>query len=320
MSAGISGIRMVIIAVAISSSTILASGLAAPPVSALSAYDIQIPEVVKAQAQMPVKITNLYDAKSCTIAVRGATPTKAVVAKVHSGAVTVRLRLPAGPPGRYTIRATCGRDGTATSRPFTLVAKSSPLQASCDVIEYGFSMRGSESPQVKATFGAVVANSSPELTAQSVELALTFRDAGGNVVATDTVTVRDIAPGARVYVGDSYVETAPATSLSVLSSCKTSTTAVEAGVVGTGGVQLDSDGDPIMQGQFVNPMPFTLDKYSAVAVVLRNASGQLIGGTSTNLDAFVPAGGVGTWNADIYYMGLTSPPTVASMLFPREKD
>lgn len=287
------------------------------PASALSAYDIQLKgNVVHAGGMLPVKVTRLYQGTSCKLGLVGPKKTIPVVARVKNETATAKLRAPAGPVGIYRVRAACGKNGTALSDPVMVVAASSPMAATCDVTESGFTM---DSNGIDVTWGAVVRNASPELSATSVELAFSFKDASGAVVATTSERPTDIAPGGTVLVGERIFTAPGAVSLTVASRCETSLDPADPAVLGTGVIATDRWGDNAASGQFVNGTNYTWARSSDLQFVFRNGNGSVAGGGSEYLDAFVPPGQTATWSAWVPNDRVTPSFTVQSMVAPSEQ-
>ena len=292
---------------------------ATAPATALSSYNIKVAkEVVRVNTKVAVVVESLYSAKNCRLRVVGPAKSKTVKKKVRNSAARAKIRVPKV-PGQYRVRAACRGSGTALSEPFAVVAATSPERASCDVVEMGFS--AVDEDRTEALYGVIVRNASPELVADDVELALTFTNAAGAVIRTESENVRNIAPGSDVFVtGETSTGEVPA-SMTVQAKCTTETDTTEAvpGVV-VGGVtrDLDSGGDFYWQGQFSNSFDQTLDSNSRVVAIFRDANGRIVGGDSTSLDSFITPGATGTWNAwACCYLGFTSLPSVQVMIFPR---
>jgi len=292
---------------------------ATAPATALSSYNIKVAEeVVRVNTKVTVVVESLYSAKNCRLRVVGPATSKTVKKRVRNSAARAKIRVPRV-PGQYRVRAACRGSGTALSEPFAVVAATSPERASCDVVETGFS--AVDDDRTEALYGVIVRNASPELVADDVELALTFTNAAGAVIRTESENVRNIAPGSDVFVtGETSTGEVPA-SMTVQAKCTTETDPTEAvpGVV-VGGVtrDLDSGGDFYWQGQFTNSFDQTIDSNSRVVAIFRDANGRIVGGDSTSLDSFITPGATGTWNAwACCYLGFTSLPSVQVMIFPR---
>jgi len=289
------------------------------PATGLSSYNIKVAkEVVRVDTKVAVVVESLYSAKNCRLRVVGPAKSKAVKKKVRNSAARAKIRVPKI-PGQYRVRAACRGSGTALSEPFAVVAATSPARASCDVVETGFSAVTDD--RTEALYGVIVRNASPELVAADVELALTFSNAAGVVVRTESENVRNIAPGSDVFVaGETRTGEVPA-SMTVQAKCTTETDTTEAvrGVV-VGGVarDLDSGGDFYWQGQITNSFDQTIDSNSRVVALFRDASGQIVGGDNAYLDSFITPGSTGTWNAmACCFLRFTSLPSVQVMIFPR---
>jgi len=304
---------------AVLSISIIATGIVLPSTAnALSEYNIKLTSnILRAGMTTNVVVESLYSTKKCTLRFIGPSKTKAVSGNVRNSGISMKIRVPQS-IGEYRLRANCGKDGTATSASVMVIARNSPDKAGCDVVESGFTVTGSDGTSVM--FGAVVRNSSQELSASEVTLAVTLRDSAGNVVKTDSVSAEDISPGSQVYVGTSIGVGSRAISATVVSKCATTLTKPITGVISAGTADpLDSDGDTQARGQFVNTQQIVVDQYSTVEVILRNSAGAIIGGVRTRLDSFVLPGATSTWTAGLCcFFGLTQVPSVEAMVFPEE--
>lgn len=292
-------------------------GLPLLPAAAVSTDSITVgADVVHLGAKVPVKVTGLYNASSCRMSVMGPARGKVVSVPVRNYEAKTRVQVPSGPSGLYSVKVSCGKDGTATSKPFRAVAAGNPTKASCEATESGFSMNPSKS---SASFGVVLANRSPDLTAVNVDLALTWRDSAGNVVKTTSLDGDDIRPANSVYVATDGISAPNAASVSIAVLCETGESSELTPITGTGGSRRDSDDELITFGQFANSSGKTISEYSSVVILLRDASGAIVGGDSDSLDAFVLPGGVGTWTSYSGYYFPGTAPSVHAMLFPEER-
>lgn len=312
--------RTTLLASAALGSTALVLGVlvCATPASALSSYSIKLPgQAVRAGSTFTVKIDGVYSTPGCAVSMVGAKKTAPISVKAKNYVVTARIKAPAGTVGQYRVKVACGKGGAAMSDPIMVVAKTSPLQATCDVAENGFLLQHFD----YANFGSIIHNASPELTATDVQLALTYRDAAGNVVTTASVSnYTDIGPGSSVIVSDEFTKATGAVSVTVATTCKTALTPPAAPIPGTGtwAPAAEYSSYQHFAGQFVNPLPYTLDDHSRVDFVLRNAAGQIVAGGLAYLDAFVPPGAPGTWSTTMN-PGVAETPNVQYMVYPKKQ-
>lgn len=282
----------------------LASAASLPAASALSSTSIVTKTVWRVGEPMPVRI-NYASGESCMVWVVGPASTRPVTLRPKRYRIITNLTMPAGPPGRYQVQVRCGREG-ARSRPFVLVGPASPLEASCRVTEQGLS----RSDRDEVTYGAVLVNDSPDLSAVEVEISVISKDASGNVIETDTVDAWDIPPGGRVLVGDLYVDMPEGTrTYEAQTRCTTSIDSVPTPTPATGRVVSQAP-DPELAGTFTNTMAYTVDDNSEVAIIVRGADGAIEGGDTDYPDSFVLPGGVGTWGS---YMWSYRGPRIASV-------
>jgi len=217
-----------------------------------------------------------------------------VVVKVRNSEAKARIRLP-GTSGIYRVKASCGTDGTASSAPFVVVGRTSPLAATCEVLESGFSV---DSKHWYVSFGAVVRNSSPELSATDVEVAFTFKDAAGNVILNYGLRPGDVPPGSTIVAGRTSIVANGATSLTVTPRCTTATEKVIPVAPGDGSVYVHPNisFEISISGQFANPASFPVSSQAPIGFILRDPFGHIIAGGSGYLDGFIPPGGTGTWH------------------------
>lgn len=285
--------------VAASAAAVVVSGLIAgagvPAAQALSSYNIVTKKIWRVGEPMPVRINSVY-ADSCMVWVVGPSATRVVTLRPKRYRINTILAMPSGPPGRYQVQVRCGREG-ARSEPFVLVGPSSPLQASCRILEQGISWSGRD----RVTYGAVMVNDSPELAAVSVEISVVSIDASENVIQTATVDAWDIPPGGRILVGDSSVPMPYGTKrYETYTRCSTSMDPVLAPSAATGRAVSLEDGDLELAGAFVNTASYTVDDYSDVVFILRATDGKIRGGNIDSPDSFVGPGGTGTWRSFIF--------------------
>lgn len=291
--------------------------LAPPAASALDSSSVSLSALsLSAGKPMTVTIKYLYSATSCTLAITGGTAAPAKAYPVRDGEVTARLSTARLRPGRYAVRAVCGKDGRATSNPFVIVPNGEPTSATCDVTDKGFSVNTYE-----MEYGVQVTNRSSVLTATDVALAINWLSASGAVLQSTEASVSDIAPGESMLAGGGINAVPGVASITVASLCKS-------GVEKPGPRQRgqatwikerSSDYWPTeFGGTMTNALPFTVSEDSWIWFVTREASGRITGGGSTSPDAFLPPGGTSTWRAMVAApIALVS--SVDWVMLPRER-
>jgi len=281
----------------------------------ISKYSIQLsPRIIKAGQRLTVNVSGVFQVKSCALTlIQGRQQARANL-PVRNSSAQGRIVVPRTFKGSTIARVACGKDGTATSDPIMVVGPNEPTAATCNVLEYGFGVSSSG----YAYSGLIVRNSAPSLAADDVEIALTYRDAAGRVVKTDTIRHYDgIAPATTVILaGSTSVGTSP-TSLTVATRCSTSTKAVPVPLPSSGTIVAERFSMTV-QGEFRNSYSRTVSRSSKVAYLVRNASGTIVGGDIAYTDAFVSPGGIGTWD-DYVFSGLsyTVADSVEANVFPR---
>lgn len=308
---------IVVTLAAISAAGVLATGLAVSGASAaplrqdstdvsqrISEYSIQItPRIVKAGKRLSVEVSGVYSARQCSVTLLQDRKKAKGKLKVRSYTAKGRVTVPRTFKGSTVARVACGKDGTATSAPFMVVGPTEPTSASCDVLEHGFSV----SRIGYAEIGMKVRNSSPTLSAEDVEIALTYRDSSGRVVKTDTIYHYDGIPPATTIILAGSTETETAASVSVNARCDTALEEADP-VLPSGASIVQSEYSIDVVGEMRNTLSRTIERLSEVNYLVRNSRGAIIGGGTTYLDSFVSPGAIGTWD-DYVYGGL--PYTVA---------
>jgi hypothetical protein len=278
---------------AVASSSLDRSAQGAQP--RISSYSISItPTIAKAGAIVSIRVSNVFNAKSCQVSLlQGRKSVKGRLG-VRNYTAVGRVRVPADFRGATTARVGCGKDGTAISDPFMVVGPNEPTSASCTVVEHGFG-----TTEDYAYSGLRVTNSSPTLSTGGVEIALTYRDASGRVLKTDTIYHYDGIPPATTVILAGSTEVSYPSSLSVASRCTTSADPAppvlpsRAYLVGSG-----SSRDVV--GEIQNTLSRTVARFSEVNYLVRGSSGSIIGGGTSDLDSFVVPGAVGTWEDYVY--------------------
>jgi hypothetical protein len=201
------------------------------------------------------------------------------------------------PLGDYVVRARCGKGVRASSPKFSVIAKGAPTSATCDVVESGFSA----SANYSTSYGAVLTNSSPVLTAKNVKLSITFKDASGATLSTVSDTATDISPGEKIVVGMAYsADHLDVASIAISTVCDSTRDTAPAKLSGQAQTITVADSwryPTNIGGQFTNTTGFIIGTNSRIDYISRNASGQITGGGRTAPYPAVPVGAVGTWIA-----------------------
>lgn len=288
------------------------------PAIAISEYSISTGDAkaFHAGSKVPVTVNYLWRASSCSVVFVGASRSAPQRLAVRGLKAHGNVRAPKT-PGIYRPRVACGKDGVGTGRPFMVVPAGNPVQASCDIVDHGATI----APDGGTTFGVIVRNASPDLTAASVEIAISYLDAGGNVVVTSTDYIPGIAPGQTVF-GNDHTSAPGAVSTSVRSRCTTSLETVRAPLSATGTAEPSYFSGLRFVGQVTNTTAMTLSTMSKVNVIARGADGRIVAGDFGYLDAFAPPGATVTWDAGQTNLYRVNPPvaTVEAQVLPESQD
>lgn len=281
----------------------------------ISKYSIQLsPRILKAGQRLTIKVSGIFQSKSCAVTlIQGRQQSRATLA-VRNYSAAGRIIVPRNFKGSTVARVACGKDGTATSDPVMVVGPNEPTTATCTVVEHGFGHNGED----YAYAGVVVRNSAPSLSADGVEIALTYRDASGRVVKTDTIWHSDgIAPATTIILAGTTQVDSRAVTLTVASRCRTSTKDVPRPIPSSASIVTERFSTTV-QGEFRNTASRTMSSSCKVAYLVRNAGGAIIGADTAYTDSFVPSGGIGTWDD---YVSSRLPYSVADSIeanvFPR---
>ena len=265
----------------------------APAMNRISTYSISItPRIIQAGKQVSIQVSGIYSARTCQVTLVQGRKTGKGTLRVSNYSAKGKVLVPRSFAGQTVARVACGKDGTATSAPFVVVGPNEPTSATCEVLEKGFSQTRDNT----AYLGLTVRNSAPTLSAESVEIAVTYRDSGGGVLKTDTIYLYDGIPAATtVVLSESTDVGMPAASVTLQSRCTTATTAVDP-VLPSSARFVSSSYSMDVRGEVLNSLSRTISDLSSVHYLVRNASGAIIGGDSAFLDSFVTPGGTGTWD------------------------
>jgi hypothetical protein len=299
--------RLVALALAALVGSLTIGVASAVPAAALDSSDIRLSALsVNQGSPLGVQIDYLYESSSCKVWMEG--PKRSAVKSVPIKRYKVRTTLSTAglPTGTYVVRANCGKSGKATSGRVGIIPKGAPTTATCDVAEKGFSAAADG----ETSFGAVISNRSPVLAASGVQLAIAFLDGAGNTLATKSSYVMAIRPGESVYDGGTESVTGVA-AIRIDAVCESTTEVPESRLRGQAQYIRPRDSDYYPSefgGSFTNTLPFIIASFSEVNFVTRNAAGQITGGGSDYLDAFVPVGATGTWGdiSSIYPSNISS--------------
>ncbi len=268
------------------------------PAAAHSASDIRLSELsVNQGSSFGVKITRLHSANKCVLQLVGPKTSTPRTVRVKNSVVKASLSTAGLPLGEYVVRARCGKGVRTSSSKFSVIAKGAPTSATCDVVESGFSA----SANFSTSYGAVLTNSSPVLTAKNVKLSIAFKDASGATLSTVTDTATDISPGEKIVVGMAYsAGHLNAASMAISTLCDSTSDPTPAKLSGQAQTIVDNSADSWryptnIGGQFTNTTGFIIGTSSQIDYISRNASGQITGGGRTAPYPAVPVGAVGTW-------------------------
>jgi hypothetical protein len=268
------------------------------PVVALGASDIRLSALsVNQGSSLGVRINRLQSAQRCVLRLVGLQSSKPKTVKVKNSSVKASLSTTGLPVGEYVVRARCGKGVRASSSKFSVIAQGAPTSATCEVVESGFSA----SANYSTSYGAVLTNSSPVLTAKNVKLSITFKDASGATLSTVSDTATDISPGEKIVVGMAYsADHLDVASIAISTVCDSTRDTAPAKLSGQAQTITVADSwryPTNIGGQFTNTTGFIIGTNSRIDYISRNASGQITGGGRTAPYPAVPVGAVGTWIA-----------------------
>lgn len=274
------------------------ANLGGSPVAALSTSDIRLSALsVNQGSGLGVRITRLQSAQRCVLRLVGPESSQPRTVSVRNSRVKTTLSAAGLPLGDYVVRARCGKGVRASSPKFSVIAKGAPTSATCDVVESGFSA----SANYSTSYGAVLTNSSPVLTAKNVKLSITFKDASGATLSTVSDTATDISPGEKIVVGMAYsADHLDVASIAISTVCDSTRDTAPAKLSGQAQTITVADSwryPTNIGGQFTNTTGFIIGTNSRIDYISRNASGQITGGGRTAPYPAVPVGAVGTWIA-----------------------
>lgn len=103
--------------------------LSAGPSVALASSQIQIPAAARVLDMVPIKVSNVYGATTCTVSTVGPGKGTGSIIQVRNGTAKGRVKVPAA-PSRYKLKVACGKTaGSASSEPLVVVPKAQPLRA-----------------------------------------------------------------------------------------------------------------------------------------------------------------------------------------------
>lgn len=274
------------------------ANLVGSPAAALSASDIRLSALsVNQGSGLGVKITRLQSAQRCVLRLLGPESSQPRTVNVRNSRVKATLSTAGLPLGDYVVRARCGKGVRTSSPKFSVIAKGAPTAATCDVVESGFSA----SANYSTSYGTVLTNSSPVLTATNVKLSITFKDASGATLSTVSDTATDISPGEKIVVGMAYsAGHLDVASIAISTLCDSTRDTAPAKLSGQAQTITDNSADSWryptnIGGQFTNTTGFIIGTTSRIDYISRNASGQITGGGRTAPYPAVPVGAVGTW-------------------------
>jgi hypothetical protein len=266
------------------------------PVVALGASDIRLSALsVNQGSSLGVRINRLQSAQRCVLRLVGLQSSKPKTVKVKNSSVKASLSTTGLPVGEYVVRARCGKGVRASSSKFSVIAQGAPTSATCEVVESGFSA----SANYSTSYGAVLTNSSPVLTANNVRLSITFKDASGTTLSTVSDNATNINPGEKIVVGMAYsARHLNVASMAISTLCDSTSDLAPAQLSGTTqtiGVANSWRFPTTISGQFTNTTGFIIGTSSRIDYISRNASGQITAGGRLTQSPAGPAGAVGTW-------------------------
>lgn len=267
--------------------TTLGTGVyaAGSPVTALNASDIRLSSLsVNQGSSIDVKITHLHSAIKCVLRLVGPEISKPRTVSVKNSVASASLSTAGLPLGEYVVRAHCGKGEKLNSAKFSVIAKGAPTSATCEVVESGFSL----SANYSTSYGAVLTNMSPVLTAKNVRLSITFKDGSGTTLSTVTDKASDISPGEKIVVGMAYsAGHLDVASLTISTLCESTRDPAPVKLRGQAQTIVDNSASSLryptnVGSQFTNTTSLTIGINSRVDYISRNASGEITGGGRTN--------------------------------------
>jgi hypothetical protein len=197
--------------------------------------------------------------------------------------------------------------GQSNQAESTAAASSSnsgdPVEATCEVVESGFTAGAAKTDaEGDLTVGAKIANTSPNMTAVDVEVALTILDADGNTLDATTLRASDIPPNGYTFVGDKnigmYTDKIDAVARVEFASRCESAESTEYILQAGSTKDIEREGSYItIGGTLTNDQAFDIAADNTeIELVIRDKDGAIIGGGVAQLDAFVSPGKEATWS------------------------
>jgi hypothetical protein len=181
-----------------------------------------------------------------------------------------------------------------------------PPRAKVVVVKSGFSARRAcPSCVLGVSYGLVLQNASPDVDALEIYYSVKFLDANGRVVLRRDNIVGPIPAAATYYYGEdldlSPNSTSPTRLVVKIDRRVTSAKKSIGDLPPVANIRVtDSSGTAHVLGEFTNPYTLTMSFDSYATVVCFDASGNVIGGGTRDVQVSVPPGGRGDFDVTIY--------------------
>ncbi len=198
---------------------------------------------------------------------------------------------------------------TATQKSNTSTTAKAPKASALAIVDKGFTELAPDSiGNVYLTYAVVLKNTTSDQLADSVELTISFTNAGGTVLKADSETVSVILPGQSAAVapfgGDNVTG---ATAMNVQARVSRWETIKKVPVFTTSGVTTTSDRFTTKtNGTLASTFAKDLKSIKLTAVY-KNGAGEITGGASTFVN-FVPANGSTAFEVSAF----SAPPDIAA--------
>jgi hypothetical protein len=202
-------------------------------------------------------------------------------------------RVPNGTPaGKWTARVACG---SRTKAAQAFVVEAPVLKGNVVVASNGFTQsKYSTGTGTFISYGVVLHNSTNNIDALNVAVAVSFTDTLGRSVNTQTTMLTGIPAGDIFYLGGNASSNVSLTVASMSVSVTVgSTQAHRLTLPPVSGLSLQTEdfGGASVSGTFENPYTKPIPSTGQIYVVYLDAQGAVVGGTSEDAGASVEPGG-----------------------------
>jgi len=246
---------------------------------------------------------------SCKLALHG--PHARVVSlhaqRTRSGKLQWTYRVRDGQlAGNWLAHVSCG--GRTASHAF--VIESPVLKANVVVANSGFTQSNYSDSQPFVSYGVVLSNTTTNVDALNVAVAVSFTDTLGGSVATQTTTLTGIPAGGTFYVGGFTSPNVSLTAASMNVSVHVgSTQSRRLTLPSVTGLSLTPDSDGFasgIDGTIQNPYTKPIPSLAQIYVVYLNAQGSVVGGASEFANASVNPGASVPFSFDSFSSDINS--------------